>query len=244
MHNRTLVAALFGTLLGTASFPALPSTDRWHGNWHDRHERSHPNDEQHRLVHKYAKFAGSEQNSKSLVNGLRNDREVRLSNNGKSTSFTPATDKMGYGNVDNALALAKHSLAKHGIRNPTPEQIKAALNGGTITDSSGKRVQMQGVLQMRASGMGWGEIAQKQGTKLGHIKGRHGHGHGHGHHKHADGKRHHDKHAHKKHDHDHKHADWKHHHDKKHHHKHADWKHDRHNRHAPKPDHNFHRAKF
>ena len=42
---------------------------------------------------------------------------------------------MGYGNVNIALRLAQASLAEHGIRNPTPEQLKAALNGGTVTNS-------------------------------------------------------------------------------------------------------------
>lgn len=77
---------------------------------------------------------------------------------------------MGWGNVDHALALAKASLADQGIHKPTPEQIKAALNGGTITTKSGEQVKLDGVLKMRASGMGWGEIAHKLGFKLGELK--------------------------------------------------------------------------
>jgi hypothetical protein len=65
--------------------------------------------------------------------------------------------------------LAKASLADQGIHNPTPEQIKAALNGGTITTKSGEQVKLDGVLKMRASGMGWGEIAHKLGFKLGEL---------------------------------------------------------------------------
>jgi hypothetical protein len=91
---------------------------------------------------------------------------------------------MGWGNLDNSLALAEASLAEHGIHKPTPDQIKAALNGGTITTKSGQTVKLDGVLKLRASGMGWGEIAHKLGFKLGELK-------------HADKK-------------DRKHADWKH----------------------------------
>ena len=173
-----------------------------------------------RLIDKYDRFAGSDENARELVTGLRNDREIELTKRGKTTEFTPATGKMGWGNVDNALALAKASLADHGIHKPTPEQIKAALNGGTITTKSGQQVKLDGVLKLRASGMGWGQIAQKLGFKLGEVKRDQ-----HEHHKHADRKHHHDKHAERRHDRGH---DWK--------HARADWKRD----HRPE----FHRAKF
>ena len=150
-----------------------------------------------RLVREFSRFAGSKSNAESLVNGLRNDTQVRLTSNGRTTTFTPPTNKMGYGNVDIALSLAKASLAEEGIRNPTPEQIKAALNGGTVTSKSGQRVTLPGVLKQRASGMGWGKVAQANGFKLGEVMRDKDHRHGH------------------------KHGDWKH--DRKH----ADWKHDR-----------------
>ena len=198
----------------TALFLALPLTVFAY----DRHG-GHADD---RLVHEYKRFAGSKSNAESLVNGLRNDTQVKLTSKGRTTTFTPPTSKMGYGNVDIALSLAKASLAEQGIRNPTPEQIKAALNGGKVTTKSGQ-VTLPGVLQQRASGMGWGKVAQANGFKLGEVmrdKG-HGHGHKHGHWKHDR------KHADWKHDrkHDRKHADWKH--DWKHDRDHADWKHDR-----------------
>jgi hypothetical protein len=135
-----------------------------------------------RLVHEYTKFAGSKANAESLVNGLHNDTQVRLTSHGSTASFTPPTSKMGYGNVDIALSLAKATLAEQGIHKPTPEQIKAALNGGTVTTKSGERVTLPGILKQRASGMGWGKIAQANGFKLGEVM---GHRH---HHKHADWK--------------------------------------------------------
>lgn len=156
-----------------------------------------------RLVDKFSRFAGSRSNAEALVDGLRNDQEVKLTSSRGTASFTPKTDKMGFGNVNIALSLAKATLAEQGIHRPTPEQIKAALNGGTVTNKSGERVVLPGVLKQRASGMGWGKIAQANGFKLGEVM-RHG-----PHHQRFAEHKHHDrKHADRKHD--HKHADWKH----------------------------------
>ena len=122
------------------------------------------------LIDRYTTWAGSKQNSTSLVTGLRDGKEVKLTKNGTTETFTPSTGKMGYGNVDNALALAEASLRQQGITNPTPAQIEAALVGGTITTSSGQTVKLDGILKMRADGMGWGQIANSMGIKLGDVK--------------------------------------------------------------------------
>jgi hypothetical protein len=245
------MATLTGAALLALPLQGLARSDGT-GSWHERHGHAERGPE-HGLVEKYDRFAGSDRNARELVHGLRNDSQIDLRKDGKTTTFTPATGKMGWGNVAHALALAKASLADHGIRNPSPEQIKAALNGGTIMTKSGERVTLPGVLKLRASGMGWGEIAHKLGFKLGDLKRpdkhdkhadrkhddkRHDHKHGDRHHgdkrhdhKHAD--RHDGKHHDHKHVHDrphHKHADWR------DHRKHVDWKHD------GRPD--FHRAKF
>src|SRR5712664_4224766 len=108
------------------------------------------------LVEKYTPLAGSEANASSLVSGLREDKQVNLS----GTTFTPPTRKMGDGNVNIALALAEAELKKQGISNPTPEQLKTALVG----DATHK-----GILQLRAEGMGWGQIANSLGFKLGDV---------------------------------------------------------------------------
>ena len=52
------------------------------------------------LIQKYAPLAGSEDNAKSLVTGLRDGTEVKLSSGATSTSFTSPTGKMGFGNVN------------------------------------------------------------------------------------------------------------------------------------------------
>ena len=107
-----------------------------------------------RLIQKYALLAGSEDNAKSLVTGLRDGTEVKLSSGTTSTSFTSPTGKMGYGNVNIALSLAEASLKQQGITNPTSEQLQGAL---------------MGVLQQRADGKGWGQIANSMGFKLGEV---------------------------------------------------------------------------
>jgi hypothetical protein len=108
------------------------------------------------LVKEHSDFAGSEANSKSLVDGLRNGKEVTLTNadGTTKTTFTPPTGKMGNGNVKIALAIAEADLKKQGITNPTPEQIKT---------------EMTKLLQDRADHKGWGKIAQDRGFKLGEL---------------------------------------------------------------------------
>lgn len=105
-----------------------------------------------KLVDRYTPLAGSPENSKSLVTGLRDGTEVKFSD---GTTYTPKTGKMGNGNVDNALALAEADLKRQGITNPTPEQLKASVDG---------------VLQKRADGQGWGQIAKSMDLKLGDVK--------------------------------------------------------------------------
>ena len=106
------------------------------------------------LVDKYTTFAGSDANAKSLVTGLHDGREVKLTSGSTTTSFTPPTGKMGNGNVNIALALADASLKQQGITNPTPDQLKTTLSG---------------ILQQRADGKGWGQIANAMGFKLGDV---------------------------------------------------------------------------
>jgi hypothetical protein len=110
---------------------------------------------QDQLVERYTKLAGSKQNATSLVEGLRDGSEVKLTKGSTTETFTPPTGKMGNGNIDNALALAQASLEKKGIPNPTPAQLEAAV---------------MDILKMRASGQGWGQIAQAKGFKLGEVK--------------------------------------------------------------------------
>ena len=125
-----------------------------------------------RLAAQYASFAGSQSNAESLVAGLRTGKNVLLISTkdpkAASLTFTPATKTLGYGNINVALSLAKAELAKNGITDPTPAQLAAALNGGSITTASGT-VSLAGVLSQRQAGMGWGQIAKAQGTTVGAV---------------------------------------------------------------------------
>lgn len=134
-------------------------------------------------------FLGS--NGTAVVTGLRNGTPITLSSTTMTpnptpglppvtttttTIITPPTGHMGFGNVYISLALAKQQLSTLGITQPTPQQLQAALTGGTITQTTGTGVtatttttSLPGVLTLRSQGMGWGQIAQKLGTKLGPV---------------------------------------------------------------------------
>jgi len=136
------------------------------------------NHESARLSTEFAGFAGSDANSQALVTGLRNGTEVTLDDvttnadgttTTTSTTFTPATGQMGYGNVKIALSLAEASLAKSGITDPSAAELAAALNGGTLVLADGTSIDLNGVLTQRAAGEGWGQIAKADGFKLGEV---------------------------------------------------------------------------
>src|SRR5574341_601666 len=129
-------------------------------------------------------FLGSD--STAVVTGLRNGTPINLTRTQTTTStttglpvtttttttITPPTGQMGHGEVYISLALAKQQLGSMGITEPTPEQLQAALTGGTITQQTATgttTTQMQGILTMRSHKMGWGKIAQELGTKLGPV---------------------------------------------------------------------------
>src|SRR5215475_9014287 len=126
-------------------------------------------------------FLGSDSNA--VVTGLRNGTPITLTTTTPATTpgaaptatttvITPPTGQMGHGNVFISLALAKQQLNQLGISQPTPQQLQAALTGGTITTgtvATTTTTQLQGILNVRNQGMGWGQISQAQGTKLGPV---------------------------------------------------------------------------
>jgi len=137
----------------------------------------------------FSSFLGAD--SKAVVTGLRNGTPIALTSTTttpsttpgaapvtttSTTMITPPTGHMGFGNVYISLALAKQQLSTMGITQPTPEQLNAALTGGTITQTTGTgataattTTNLQGILTMRSQNMGWGQIAQKLGFKLGPV---------------------------------------------------------------------------
>jgi hypothetical protein len=119
-----------------------------------------------RAEQRFGDFAGSRDNLNSLVTGLRTGGQITLSSRTETVGFSPPTRPMGYGNITRALDLAQRQLAAQGIGNPTPTQLQAALSGGTVTGANGT-ITMPGVLQLRSSGMGWGQIAHTVGVSPG-----------------------------------------------------------------------------
>ena len=111
--------------------------------------------------------------SKQVVNDLRNGQWTTTTTDPMTKTTTTTTEalptgKMGYGNVKISLALAQESLRQQGIMQPTSEQLHTALVGGQMV-AGDSTTQTNGILQMRADGMGWGQIAQKYDVKLGQL---------------------------------------------------------------------------
>ena len=119
-----------------------------------------------RTSDRYLAFAGSNANFEALAVGLRHGSSVTLEGT-QRVYFMPPTRPMGYGNITRAIDLASRQLAAAAITEPTPAQIKAAMMGGEVTASNGGVTLLQGVLQLRSQGMGWGQIAHAVGVHPG-----------------------------------------------------------------------------
>jgi len=109
-----------------------------------------------RLVSEFAPFVGSHAETESLVTTLRSGRPT--SDHGPA-GLVPVTGAMGYGEVRLALKLAQGALKQQGIGAPNPDQISAALHGGTVQTPQGEQT-LPGVLMQRQQGAGWAAIAQ------------------------------------------------------------------------------------
>lgn len=84
-------------------------------------------------------------------------------------NFVPPTGNMGWGNVDIALAFTEAQLTELELGKPTPRQLQAALMGGEVEYGSTTpkmKKTLPGILQLRASNMGWAQIAALLGYKL------------------------------------------------------------------------------
>lgn len=168
MFQRTLLICICSSLLAAMTAPLVAQAESTAANGLSAASASAMKTPTDKLAATYSTFAGSDANAQALVTGLRNGTSVTLASGGTSTTFTPATKPMGFGGVNIALALAKTELQQLGITDPTPAQIQAALNGGTITTPTGTTT-LAGVLQLRSEGKGWGQIANSLGLKLGEV---------------------------------------------------------------------------
>lgn len=134
-----------------------------------------------KLSTEFSSFLGTD--ARAVVTGLRSGTPIILTRTVPSstpgaapitttTTINPPTGKMGFGNVFISLALAKQELSQLGITQPVPEQLQAALVGGTVTTGNGTTAtstNLPGILTLRSQNMGWGQIAHKLGFKLGSV---------------------------------------------------------------------------
>lgn len=118
-----------------------------------------------RIAGQYVNLAGSEENALALVMALREGSPVTLTAPDTDapdvTTIEPPTGKMGWTDVKFALVIVQDKLYRSGISRPTGEQLQAVLTGGELTRANGTVVSMKGILQMRAYGMGWKQIAAR-----------------------------------------------------------------------------------
>ena len=99
-----------------------------------------------RLSDIFSASVGSKTDATALIEGMRAGKDVNLAD--VTVSGTGKT--MGYGNINIALSLAKADAGA----TATPKGFLSSLNN---------------VMGMRASGLGWGEIAKDLGFKLGEV---------------------------------------------------------------------------
>ena len=127
----------------------------------------------------FSSFLGTD--SRAVVVGLRNGTPINLTTTTPSTTsggtlatttITPPTGKMGFGNVFITLALAQQTANQYGMTQPvTPSQLQVLLAGGPLTTGTGATAttaNFQGILTMRET-MGWGRIARELNLNLGKV---------------------------------------------------------------------------
>jgi hypothetical protein len=97
-------------------------------------------------------FAGSRANLERLTAGLKQGSSVTLESAKAGepvVSFVPPGGPMTAEEAAQTLQLASQLLAAQGIHDPSPEQLRAALVGGTVRTPSGATVALRGVLEGR-----------------------------------------------------------------------------------------------
>jgi hypothetical protein len=104
-------------------------------------------DDARKLSSQYATWAGGQSNADALVTGMQNGTTVMLVTRQENTrslaGFTPDS-KMSTEEIAAALAQAKATLASMGVKQPTADQIQAALIGGEVQLGDGKAKAVQG----------------------------------------------------------------------------------------------------
>jgi hypothetical protein len=161
----------------------------------------------------FSGWAGSTDNALALLNGLHDAKAITLTQPATkttsgsttvsrmnvsigivtssstgitadiATTFTAPTQPMSVRDAGIALAIAQKELSLLRIASPTPVQIHAVLDGGSVSVAGGTRraaatpgapsktaaskaTLLQGILTLRAKGMAWGNVAHRSGVDL------------------------------------------------------------------------------
>ena len=120
-----------------------------------------------RIAGQFAHLAGGDENAMALVLALRSGTPVRLAAIGDESRVVPEmvsldlpTAPMPWNEVRVSLLNAQDQLVRAGIVKPSLEELHAALLGGEVSATGGSSVVLRGVLQMRAEGLSWLDIAR------------------------------------------------------------------------------------
>jgi hypothetical protein len=121
------------------------------------------------LAERFADLAGSTDAASQVVAGLRSGGDFSITRDVETvqpdgsivietveTAVANANDAMGFGEINNALTLAD-----------------ALVESGAFADVGAALGDPDGILQLRADGLGWGEIAQELGFNLGALVSAH-----------------------------------------------------------------------
>lgn len=120
-----------------------------------------------RLAARFQHLAGTEENAMALVLALRSGATVQLAPAAARGNAVPEmvslelpTPPMTWSDVRITLLNTQDQLVRAGIMKPSVDQLHAALLGGEIKAYDGSPVVMRGVLQLRAEGLSWLDIAR------------------------------------------------------------------------------------
>lgn len=119
-----------------------------------------------RLAARFQHLAGTEENAMALVLALRSGSTMRLvaaeraSGLPEMLALELPTPPMSWNDVRVTLLNVQDQLVRAGLLRPTLEQLQAALLGGDIVALDGDVMMLRGVLQLRAEGLSWLDIAR------------------------------------------------------------------------------------
>ena len=107
-----------------------------------------PSDDTRKLSSQYSTWAGGKSNADAIVTGMQNGSTVMITTTGPDNTrslagFTPQT-RMSTEEIAAALANAKSTLASMGVKQPSADQIQAALIGGEVEIGNGRTKMVQG----------------------------------------------------------------------------------------------------